>query len=479
MKRKRLQIGIALILILILPLSLLLCGAGLPKYYSDSYYAQLPAMYQRLQEAGGKKIILVGGSNVAFGVDTALLYQLLSQYGCDYTICPFGLYAAVGTSAMLELSKDALREGDIVILAIEPSSETMSTYFGATAFWKCAESTPQLLTKVNKTQASALVGNYLGYLQERYSIFVSGNLPKTDGVYAKASFDESCNMIYDRAGNAMALGYDTATPVDLAAVSIEATFAEQVREYCAYADSVGAQVWFSFSPVNRSALVDGSEAAVNAWFTLCNETFPCPVISNPNDYILDAGWFYDNNFHLNSNGAKLRTYLLTQDILTQLGNYQKIEYDLPKMPDSIAKVESNDANTAYFTYESLGSGYLISGLTSEGLAQTKLAVPASYEGLPVVGFTAGALSNATGLQELTLPQSIESLPDGLFQNCNALERLILEHRSTTCTVTENTFAGADQVKIFVPTEAYSLYRDGAGCETNPWQFYLDRIYTFG
>lgn len=479
MKRRLLQMTIALILILIIPISTLLCGTCLPDYYGDSYYAQLSAMYQRLRKAEGKKIILVGGSNVAFGVDTALLEQLLNQYGHDYTVCPFGLYAAVGTSAMLELSKDTLREGDIVILAIEPSSETMSTYFGATAFWKCSESNPLMLTKVNKTQASALVGNYLGYLQERYSIFTSGNLPKTDGVYAKSSFDEDCNMIYDRAGNAMALGYDTATPVDLAAVSIEAAFTEQVRKYCAYADSVGAQVWFSFSPVNRSALVDSSDGAVNTWFSLCNETFPCPVISDPNDYILDAGWFYDNNFHLNSAGAKLRTYLLAQDILTQLDCYQPLVFDLPEMPDSIAKVESNDANTAYFAYEAFGSGYLISGLTADGLAQAELTVPSAYEGRPIVGFTADALSRATTLEELTLPQSIESLPDGLFQNCTALERLILEHKSTACTVTENTFTGAAHVKIFVPTEAYSLYRDGTGCETNPWQLYLDRIYTFG
>lgn len=479
MKKNTLQITIALALILLLPVSLLSVGFFLPEYYGDTYYAQLSAMYQRLQQSEGKKIVIVGGSNVAFGVDTALLDQLLRQYGFDYTICPFGLYAAVGTSAMLELSKDTLSEGDIVILAIEPSSETMSTYFGATAFWKCAEKAPELLTKVNKTQASALVGNYLGYLQERSSIFTSGNLPKTDGVYAKSSFDETCNMVYDRAGNAMVLGYDTATPVDLSVVTIDPAFAKQVNAYCDYASSVGAQVLFSFSPVNRSALVDSSEEAVNVWFTLCNETFACPIISDPNDYILDAGWFYDNNFHLNTAGAQLRTYQLAQDILTQLGCYQKPEYNLPEMPASIAKVESNAADTAFFTYETLAGGYLISGLTERGQAQTELAVPPSFEGKPVVGFTSNALAKATQVQELTLPPSIESLPDSLFQNCKALQRLILQHTSTTCSITEHTFDGADHIKILVPTEAYPLYRDGAGCETNPWQNYLDRIYPFG
>jgi len=47
-------------------------------------------------------------------------------------VCP--LYAAVGASAMLDLSLGTLREGNIVILTLEPTSETMSTYFGATTF---------------------------------------------------------------------------------------------------------------------------------------------------------------------------------------------------------------------------------------------------------------------------------------------------------------------------------------------------------
>ena len=167
---------------------------------------------------------------MAFGVDSALMEDLLSQAGESYTVCNFGLYAAVGTSAMLSLSEKDLNAWDRVVLAIEPTSETFSTYFGATAFWKCAESSPELLLNVNSSQKSALVGNYLTYLQERTEIFRSGILPQPTDSYAKASFDETCNMIYDRAGNAMALGYDTGNPIDLDALTISPDFAEQVNK---------------------------------------------------------------------------------------------------------------------------------------------------------------------------------------------------------------------------------------------------------
>lgn len=481
MKQRIIKIATVLLLVAIIPVSMLLYGYTMPNYYQNSYYAELAEMYQRLSRTEGRKIILIGGSNVAFGVDTDLLDHILRQYGYDYTICPFGLYAAVGTSAMLELSKDTLKTGDIVVLAIEPTNETMSTYFGATAFWKCTEESPELLTKVNKVQAAALIGNYLDYLQDRYTISQSESTPKAVGVYAKASFNENCNMTYPREGNSMALGYDTSSPVNLADVAISVDFAQQVNEYCEYAANKGAIVYFSFSPVNKSALTDNSNEAIAGYFKLCNETFSCPIISDPNNYILDSGWFYDSNFHLNSSGAVLRTCILAEDILAQLGCFCELIFPRPQMPDSIAQSIENTAYTSYFEFAPVGDnlGYLISGLTEAGLAQESLNIPTAYEGRPVVGFTSDAFSGANILEELRIPESIESLPNYLFRDCNNLTRLVLEHTQSICKISEDTFNSADHIKIFVPEEAYPMYRDGYGCESNPWSELLDRMFVYG
>ena len=476
--RKSTKTLIAVLLILMLPISqLLLAAAALPDFYGETYYAELPALYQRLYETEGKKLILIGGSSVAFGVDTGLLEGILAEYGFDYTVCPFGLYAAVGTSVMLELAEDALSPGDVVVLTVEPTSETMSDYFGATAFWKCCESTPEMLRHLSKAKQSAMAGNYIPYLQERFGLWLGGNTIQPEGVYAKSSFDETGNLVYERAGNAMALGYDTSAPIELSAVSIQPEFAAQVNKFCAKAASVGATVYFSFAPMNRSALTD--EAAVNGYFTLCNETFVCPIISDPNRYVLDSGWFYDSNFHLNSAGAELRTCLLAEDLLAALGCYAPVAYEFPQMPASIAQTTQNEGDAASFLLEALGEGWLISGLTESGMQQTALAVPSAVDGKPVVGFTEDALTGADQLVELTLPESVESIPDGLFASCAKLERLILAHRTKLCSIGDDPFGGAPDLRIFVPKESYPLYRDGDGCEVNPWTAYLDRIYEYG
>lgn len=481
---KIMKILLALLLIAALPAGLLLTGMALPSYYQDAYYAELGEMYDRLYETEGKKLVIVGGSNVAFGVNGQLLEETLASMGYHYTVCPFGLYAAVGTSAMLDLSADALGEGDVVVIAVEPGSQTLSTYFGATAFWKCTEEAPEMLLRMSGAKASALVGNYVPYLQERISIYVGGNPPVAEGVYARSSFNDRCDLIYERPGNIMSVGYDTGTPIDLGTVTIAADFAKQVNDYCAKAEANGAKVVMSFSPMNRSAMRNNTEKSVNAYFTACNETFSCPIISDPNDYILPSGWFYDTNFHLNDAGTTLRTYQLAEDLLAYLGCYLPLEYEMPVMPGTEVKIPEVEADTGEFLFAEVKDqngillAYRVAGVTEEALDKTKLTVPGSYDGLPVVGFTEDALAEATKLEELWLPDSIESLPDNLFRSCGKLTRLMLEHTSGLCTVTEHTFDGADQILIHVPEETYALYRDGEGCATNPWYQYLDRIVTY-
>ena len=480
MKNRLIKLMIAALLLLVLPAGLLLRGAAMPSLYGQTYYAQLPRLYQRLTSAQGKKIIVIGGSNVAFGLDGGLLEQLLAQKGYSYTVCPFGLYGAVGTSAMLELSRDSLAEGDVVVLAVEPVSEAMSTYFGADSFWKCAEDAPELILGLSQEKLAALVGNYIPYYQQRMAILSSGALPAAQGVYGSASFNERCDMVYERAGNTMPVGYDTTTPVNLDTVEISADFVRQVSEYCRLASQRGASVVMSFSPVNRSALTVTSEEGIAGFFERCNQSLPCPLISDPNRYILDSGWVYDSNFHLNSPGARLRTCRLAEDLLLFLGCHEELEYAVEEMPASLALEPEETEDPGYFEFVSTanGLGYLLYGLTEEGLRQELLQVPAWHEGRPVIGFTEDALRGAAQLVRLEVPESVEALPARLFRDCPKLTQLMLAHTGSTCAITEETFLGVDQLRIYVPEAAYPMYRDGYGCDANPWTPYLDRILTY-
>lgn len=466
-----------LLCILLLPAGALLAGASLPEVYSESYYAQLAPMVKRLKEAEGKKLVLIGGSNIAFGVDVE---QLSAEFP-GYTVCPMGLYAAVGTSIMLRLSQPYLREGDVVVLAIEPSSETFSTYFGANAFLKCAEGDASLLLAADADQSAALVGSYAGYLQERVEIVRTGNMPRGEGVYASTSFDDACNMIYYRAGNTMSVGFDTAAMVDFGSIVIDNAFIEQINAYIAAARKKGAEVYMSFSPVNESALNENWQEGLEEFYRLCAESFACEIISDPEKYVMESGWFYDNNFHLNTAGSRVRTHYLACDLLARMGIYAEPAFEMPEMPEPVRETESEGAEETgaeNFILKDYAGGWQVAGLSETGRNKTSLIVPAYVEGKPVIAFTAEAFAGAERLEELTLPETVETIPDGAFANTPRLQRLVLLHTQTVCALGDAPFLGAEQIKIYVPKEAYGLYRDGAGCEENQWQPYLKRMETY-
>ena len=472
-------IAFILFLILLFPAILLGYGASLPEYYGGTYYAELPVLYQKLKEAEGKKIVIVGGSNVAFGVDSAQLEATLRECGLDYTVCNFGLYAAVGTSAMLELSRDFIREGDVVVLAIEPTAETFSTYFGATAMWKCAEADPEMLLHLNGDQQSNLVGNYLSYLQERAEIQRTGILPQADGVYAKSSFDANGDLRYDRAGNNMLLGYDPANPIEFGSVVVESAFVEQVNGYADELEARGARVFMSFAPMNRGAVTNADDETVYRFFTELQSAFRCPIISDPNHYIMDSGWFYDSNFHLNTPGMAVRTHLLARDLLHHLGYFGKIDFEMPEMPPSIVQIEDTETDSGDFLFEDVDEkGLVVSGLSNSGKVKQSLILPASHNGKPVVGIMDTAFAGNTNLTELVLPATIASISDNAFSGCVNLKKLTLLHTETTPAVGEGLLNGAENLMIYVPTGAYHLYRDGAGCAANPWEVYLSHIVTY-
>ena len=104
--------------------------------------------------------------------------------------------------------------------------------------------------------------------------------------------------------------------------------------------------------MNAAAFAEEPDA--DAFQTAVTQLLGCPVISAAEDYIMEAGWFYDSNFHLNEAGMTVRTVQLVNDVKNQLGNATKTETELPNMPvapDEGVEGEGNNEDSDCFTYE--------------------------------------------------------------------------------------------------------------------------------
>lgn len=58
-----------------------------------------------------------------------------------------------------------------------------------------------------------------------------------------------------------------------------------------------------------------------------------------------------------------------------------------------------------------------------------LVIPATSEGLPVIGITADAFSEATALETLTIPASVQTIEDGFVRNCALLNTITVDVNS--------------------------------------------------
>ena len=92
-------------------------------------------------------------------------------------------------------------------------------------------------------------------------------------------------------------------------------------------------MYFSFAPMNRLGISDSSAESVEEFYDFLAEELSFEIISDPNDYIMDAEWFYDSNFHLNSSGMTVRSVQLLEDIKNLLKISAPTEIPLPEKPE--------------------------------------------------------------------------------------------------------------------------------------------------
>ena len=428
-KRTQAAGSIVLAALLIIPLALIITAVVLPSKYAQSYYAELGEMYGKLKTSSGKKIVIVGNSNVAFGVYSDYLELMLSESGEDYTVCNFGLYGTIGTKVMLDLSENYISEGDIVLFCPEPYPQTMSLYYSGSEMWRALDTKLSMASELDKKSVSSLVGNFAGYVAEKYSLAHSEG-EMASGVYAKKAFEDNCDMTKaERIYNQFAEGYDVNNKISLGENLLNDDFTAYVNSYYKKVKKAGAKMYFSLCPVNRLS-INNTDEEIDKFCASAVEKFGFPMLGNPHNYVLDHEWFYDSNFHLNYSGMYVRTIQLYKDLIITEFNKIPKSYSLPEKPvrDEVEITEGDDSDLACFTYEYIDDreGYRITGLSAEGASRTELVIPTKYESVPIIGYDVSTFQNATHLAKLTVQENIPILYDNSFTGCSSLRQIILK-----------------------------------------------------
>src|SRR6266576_1729813 len=102
----------------LLGLAVVLTGVAISQYDTragdDNYLAAVLEKDRLIRTTPSPKIILVGGSNLAFGIDSRMMKDSLGV-----NVVNMGLYAKLGLRYMLAQVKPYIRRGDVVIIVPE------------------------------------------------------------------------------------------------------------------------------------------------------------------------------------------------------------------------------------------------------------------------------------------------------------------------------------------------------------------------
>ena len=456
MRRMVLRLAVCLLIVLTVPLTLLGFAFGLPAQYDRTYLAALNDKLDRLETAEGKRIVLIGGSGAAFDVRSDLLEQELP----GYSVVNFGLYAGLGTAVMLDLAEPYLRAGDIVVFLPEQSAQTLSTYFNAESLWQSLDGAAVPWTSLSASQRSAMLGAFPAFAGSKARLCFFDGKPSGDAIYARRSFNAYGDIACaGRSQNAMPGGFDANMPISFDPALVEDALTERLNAFSKTCSKKGATLYYGFCPMNAAAISDAELACAGAFMGALAERLDCPLLGTPDDAILDEGWFFDTNFHLNEAGQIVYTARLAALLKAAAGDASPVSIALPALPQSgfSPVYDGDDSDADCFLYEPFADGQSIIGLSETGKTRETLTIPAQHDGLPVRGFAAATFAENKTLLKLTVSRNVTSIPDGAFSGCSALETILLINPTpSACSVGQHLLDGTSAA-LAVPTASYSAY----------------------
>ena len=147
--------------------------------------------------------------------------------------------------------------------------------------------------------------------------------------------------------------------------------------------------------MNRLALTQDSYENRIAVYNALVEKLDCEIIGNIEDHIMDEGYFYDSNYHLNDSGVTYNTKVLVGDIKRQLKDTSQINIEVlpPAGAEESHSSGSNDETYSEdFEYIQENAGWAITGVKESAKSKDTLILPQHYEGRAVYKIKEGAFA---------------------------------------------------------------------------------------
>lgn len=267
------------------------------------------------REIGDPKLILVGGSSVAYGISAEMLSRELNMPTYN-----FGLWASLGASYILHLAKSAVKKGDTVLLCLEYE---MLNWDGPSKYWVNQEFIRFVLGVDSQfIESKTLKEKIWIALSLPPSAILSGLNSWRRGVEVPGfDFFEEYNIYGDsienteseknRLDGSWRKAVRATSKVYKDGVPQSPKASEAVGEFLGWANQRGVRVFATFPNLARND--DYTEKNAIAAARAVKEMFRphgVEVLGSPNEAMLPQELYFDTHYHLTQEGVKQRTKML-------------------------------------------------------------------------------------------------------------------------------------------------------------------------
>jgi len=293
--------------------------------YSGSYYDTFQDKYDWLFSLKNhQKIVLFSGSSTRFGYDCEMLKEAFP----DYEIVNMGVFAYTNAVPQLQLILDCMDDGDILIHA--PEFDAAKRQFCTTqdvdsAIFSMMESDYDTFAKLDLRKFQKVFSSFNSYLNTK------SNMTSSSYDLSASNFDENGTPVdepsYNKYGdyilyrpNSTSVKPIYGLPVDytIKAFPLEQYLTPLNQMYTSFLEK-GIRVYFTYAPRNIYAISEDStleeREKLDQYF---RQNLIVPVISNMEDSLYQGTYLYGTDNHLSTEGAKIRTEKIIEDLKKQL-----------------------------------------------------------------------------------------------------------------------------------------------------------------
>ncbi len=297
-----------------LVLQCLVLAAVLTQYpvAPDDYLSAMDSKTSLLQDGNGGRLVLVGGSNMAFGLSCDQLRD-----GTGREVVNLGLHAGVGLNVMLRQAESGIGTGDVVVVSLEYEHfdrrlgeelwPTLVEHQGIESDWLSWDDGAALLDNVRYYLSGAL---------RRTALSVAGRYTGPNALYRASSFDRQGCIVPDVLESPEDVSSRRYFGGSYSGLRLNWALA-QLSHFAENMKDKGATVVFVHPPTLESAYKPAQVGLEAIHKRLLENGFT--VLSKPEEAVLPDRLFYDTEYHLGPEGQQRRTAWLIAHLAEQAG----------------------------------------------------------------------------------------------------------------------------------------------------------------